>query len=58
MTPNPKQKIIGLLACLIIILLVDLYWIYINFWWHWFFGVGFVAIGWLIGKAMDCYFTH
>ena len=31
----------------LITLLVDAYWIFIEYWWHYFFGIGFVLIAWV-----------
>lgn len=45
-----KSLIKSIIVGIIIALLTSAFWIFINYWWHWFFIIGYVGIGWYIAK--------
>jgi len=42
-----KGIIKAFLMTIFVVTLVDLYWIFIEYWWHYFFLIGFVFIGYI-----------
>lgn len=47
------KTFIKYLTIIVTILCIDFYWIYKAFWWHYFFVVGFIVVGFAICVMID-----
>lgn len=43
-----KVILVSILVTVAIILAVDFFWVFKDYWWRWFFLVGFAGIGWYV----------
>jgi len=48
-----KGFILSITLAIITTLLVDMFWIFREYWWHWFGIIGFVLIGIIYAKAFN-----